>query len=335
MLDLIDQAEREQRGVILLPTAASAAPPAALKLLRPADARETVQALQPRPWPADHEASLKTLAAAQIAPDATVVWLSDGMDGRATEAFGEALGRLGHLRVVTDAEIDQPLLLRPPVTEGDAFVAPIERAEGAAGRPVHVQALAENGAVLATRTAQLKAGERTARVAVDLPTELRNRVARLEIDGEHTAGGVVLLDERWRRRPVGLVSTGNLDVGSSRCSANSIISTARWRRSAKCGAAASATCWRASSSVRHPARRQHAERGRSATPGAWVRRRRHADALRRAAAGARATTIWCRSGCAGAIARSAAPCPGPSRRPGAVPRSRAPSRPLACRPTSR
>ena len=213
MLDLIEQAEREQRGVMLLPTAASASPPAAPKLLRAADAREAVQALQPQPWSADHEASLKALGAAQIAGDATVVWLSDNLAGRSTEAFADALNRLGHLRVITDADIDQPLLLRPPVTEGDALVAPIERATGAAGRPVHVQAVAENGAALASRVAQLKTGARTAKVALELPTELRNRVARLVIEGEHTAGAVVLLDERWRRRPVGMVSTGNLDVG--------------------------------------------------------------------------------------------------------------------------
>src|SRR3546814_15201614 len=35
-----------------------------------------------------------------------------------------------------------------------------------------------------------------------------NRTARLSIEGETTAGATVLLDERWRRRPVGLVIAG-------------------------------------------------------------------------------------------------------------------------------
>lgn len=38
-----------------------------------------------------------------------------------------------------------------------------------------------------------------------MPAELRNRVSRLEIEGETTAGAVSLLDDRWRRRPVGLI----------------------------------------------------------------------------------------------------------------------------------
>ena len=46
---------------------------------------------------------------------------------------------------------------------------------------------------------------------LQLPTELRNRVARLAIENENSAGAVTLLDERWRRRPVGLVSGASLE----------------------------------------------------------------------------------------------------------------------------
>src|SRR3546814_6723870 len=52
-------------------------------------------------------------------------------------------------------------------------------------------------------------GEREARALLDLPTEMRNRIALLTIEGESTAGATVLLDERWRRRPVGLVVAGS------------------------------------------------------------------------------------------------------------------------------
>ncbi len=37
-----------------------------------------------------------------------------------------------------------------------------------------------------------------------LPPEIRNEIARLVLEGTASAGSVVLLDERWRRRPVGL-----------------------------------------------------------------------------------------------------------------------------------
>src|SRR5262249_6786621 len=49
-------------------------------------------------------------------------------------------------------------------------------------------------------------GATEARQSLDLPVELRNRIQRLAIEGEESAAAVVLLDERWRQRPVGLVS---------------------------------------------------------------------------------------------------------------------------------
>ena len=42
--------------------------------------------------------------------------------------------------------------------------------------------------------------------AFDLPVELRNDIARLEISGERSAGAVQLLDKRWRRRAIGIVT---------------------------------------------------------------------------------------------------------------------------------
>ena len=39
-----------------------------------------------------------------------------------------------------------------------------------------------------------------------LPPELRNRLSRLVLEGPPSAASVVLLDERWRRRPVGMLA---------------------------------------------------------------------------------------------------------------------------------
>ena len=41
-----------------------------------------------------------------------------------------------------------------------------------------------------------------------LPIELRTQVVRLDLDGVVGANATVLLDERFRRRPVGLIAGG-------------------------------------------------------------------------------------------------------------------------------
>ena len=56
-----------------------------------------------------------------------------------------------------------------------------------------------------------KPSEREADASIDLPVEIRNDVARLEITGERSAGAVQLLDKRWRRRTVGIVSGSAAD----------------------------------------------------------------------------------------------------------------------------
>ena len=54
--------------------------------------------------------------------------------------------------------------------------------------------------------------DRETEAAFDLPVELRNDISRLEISGERSAGAVQLLDKRWRRRAVGVVTGATSDT---------------------------------------------------------------------------------------------------------------------------
>src|SRR5437868_15514726 len=72
-----------------------------------------------------------------------------------------------------------------------------------------VRASAEDGALLAREPATIAPDEPSVAVRLPLPTELRNRVTRIEIEGEDSAGAVLLVDERWRRRPVGIGAAAN------------------------------------------------------------------------------------------------------------------------------
>ena len=58
----------------------------------------------------------------------------------------------------------------------------------------------------------LRPQARETEAAFDLPVELRNDIARLEISGERSAGAVQLLDKRWRRRAIGIVSGSSSDT---------------------------------------------------------------------------------------------------------------------------
>ena len=91
------------------------------------------------------------------------------------------------------------------------FGVVVQSLPAALPRPVTVRASAADGALLGRETATIGPGESRAALRLPMPAELRNRVVRVEIEGEESAGGVVLIDEFWRRRPVGIAvspSTG-------------------------------------------------------------------------------------------------------------------------------
>jgi len=74
-----------------------------------------------------------------------------------------------------------------------------------------VKAIDLKGLPLGEAPFSFKASDREADASIDLPVEIRNDVARLEIAGERSAGAVQLLDKRWRRRTVGIISGSDAD----------------------------------------------------------------------------------------------------------------------------
>src|SRR5918911_4197431 len=79
--DILAEAERENRPVVLVATAplTSGEAPSPLAPVRASDARAAVQALQPKPWPADRKTALDRLRAINLPQGTASVWISDGV----------------------------------------------------------------------------------------------------------------------------------------------------------------------------------------------------------------------------------------------------------------
>ncbi|NNG04974.1 MAG: DUF4159 domain-containing protein [Inquilinus sp.] len=209
---VIDRADREGRRLIVLPTAARVPGerPEPSGLLRPAEARGLMETLTPVPWPTDRGAALAALRDLRLEGSAHAVWLTDGLDDDAVVPLAQRLQRLGSAEIVLPSAAQSPHLLHPPAAAGAELIARIRRVEGLDGPtgPVWLRVTAGDGRLLHRQQIAFEAGETVAEAPIDLPVELRNQAIRLEIEGETTAGAVALLDERWRRRPVGLIGAG-------------------------------------------------------------------------------------------------------------------------------
>ena len=145
-----------------------------------------------------------------------VLWLSDGLSYDADAGFAEALAGLaqGNARIEVlkpEAATIPPALKQPELEQASLkLVAVRADATAAASAPVSVRAL--NGRSLADAVLQFEAGATEAEVNVELPLELRNEAARVELSAARTAGGVYLFDDRWRRKSVAMVSGAALEL---------------------------------------------------------------------------------------------------------------------------
>lgn len=210
MVELIDRAEREERPIVLLPTTTTSSERRTniTTPLPAGEALELAQGIQPHPWPIERMKALETLQSLDLGTSAHIVWLSDGIADAESDAFGRGLRRLGTLTVLRDQTGSLAKIVRPPEDDGLELLVSIERAASNGAETVMLSALAEDGTVVAREPITFDIDAQLAQLRLQLPTELRNRVAQLSLENESTASSRYLLDESSRRRPVGLVTTG-------------------------------------------------------------------------------------------------------------------------------
>ena len=203
---MLDRARRDDRRVILLTTARPRAgePITVSEPMSPRQAGERLAALDPRPWPRDLRAARDVVADLSVEGSAHAVWLADGLDGPGAQAMATQLQRLGRLDVRRPEPVSTARVVQPPSAAGTTLTVPVRRARGGPETTETVLARAADGTVLGSAAATFAKGATTAEAKLDLPLELRNRIARVELRGERHAGAVALLDARWRRHPVGL-----------------------------------------------------------------------------------------------------------------------------------
>ncbi len=204
---LIQRAERAQRPVVLTGTAPAPIDAAVPKrgAMRPDEARTLLRAMRPKPWPTDRAAAATAIDQMQVDPSATVVWLSDGIDDEGSRGLANRLRRFDGLQVVLPDQATTPLLLLPPVAEGRDLKVQALRPAADGPRKVAVQASDEGGRIVARLDVDFPATSTKGEGVLPAPPELRNRMARLDIETQGGAGSAVLLDERNRRRPVSIL----------------------------------------------------------------------------------------------------------------------------------
>ena len=204
---LIQRAERSGRLVALVGTAPVPidAPAARKGALRPDEARTILRAFRPKPWPTDRASAVADIDRMQLPSSSYAVWLSDGLQDDGTDKLTARLQRFAGLQVVLPDAANTPLLLLPPSAEGRDLKVKALRPVADGPRKAAVQASDDQGRVVARIELTFGATETKGEGLLTAPPELRNHMARLDLENQGGAGSTVLLDERNRRRPVAVL----------------------------------------------------------------------------------------------------------------------------------
>jgi Domain of unknown function (DUF4159)/Aerotolerance regulator N-terminal len=209
--DLVVQAENDNRGVALVPLSESARD---VSIGTAGAARVRLRQLKPKP-----HALLRAEALPMIerfvsgSPDAELIWLSDGIDLGQGKEFIEGLNILGARRFsVIEGGLPPAHALAAAENAAGALTVKVLRTESGSEESGVLRALDLKGLPLGEARYAFASTELETEAEFQLPVEIRNDIARIEVAAQRSSGAVQLLDKRWRRRAIGVISGSTSDT---------------------------------------------------------------------------------------------------------------------------
>lgn len=209
--ELIANADNNRRGIALVPLSE---PARDITIMPGSTARVALRQLYPKPYSIERVETLPAIERfLKSTGDCEIAWLSDGVDTSRGPEFLEGLGKTIGDRTLTifDGGTPPPLALVAAENAAAKMTVKVLRADGGTNTGI-VRAIDQKGSPIGEARYAFAPQAHETEAAFDLPLELRNDIARLEISGERSAGAVQLLDKRWRRRAIGIVNGSSTET---------------------------------------------------------------------------------------------------------------------------
>jgi hypothetical protein len=153
-------------------------------------------------------AAIEKFSAAHLNP--AIVWIADGLGRGHAEEFSKTIAGVSSA-VTVIANGAQIRALAGAENESGLLDVRVIRPAPSGPKTGAVRALDRKGLQLGEAEFDFASATET-HAKFEMPVELRNEISHLEIAAERSAGAVFLLDERSRRRRIGLVSGELADV---------------------------------------------------------------------------------------------------------------------------
>ncbi len=208
-MDVVDarlaEASRSSRPVFVLQLTGPIEP-----VFQAADTlRNRLAGLQPTAWqpgPPQMDRAIEAVTSFDGGFDS--YWISDGLEYEGRLSLLEALEQKGTVRVFQSGE--SVLGLRPARFEDGAVQLTAQRSVAGQTRDITIlaQGLDPSGTarILASIETRFEDGKTDVSAALSLPSELRSRITRFEIQGQRSSGTLTLADDSLRRREIALIA---------------------------------------------------------------------------------------------------------------------------------
>lgn len=206
---LLDRAARDKKEIYILTTAPDAGQtePVQQGPMTASQARTILHGLKPKPWPATYGPAIQAVEKNRTQQGLHSYWIGTGLGDAKAVDLASALQQQGGLTYMEPDAVQRPVLLLPRLRAGQDLAVAVTSAQGfTEGMPVTAEAISTDGRILDQQTKALQSSSMPAEITFALPETLRSQVGQVRLVGRNGAGGVVLLDDLYNRRMVGLVA---------------------------------------------------------------------------------------------------------------------------------
>ncbi len=213
---MIDGAAQNNRTVMLVTTADG--PAQAMRLSSAQEVADQLRALTPQGWQAARSELIPALQKqAEQNPPGAILWFSSPLEEPSATSFANGLASIARASAVRESSFliyqsDTPVYaLKQLQNTAGAMTTTVLRHPAPLAETLTVRAYDRKQRAIAEQTIELEAGQNSGEISLELPSELRNDITKLAILGNASAGSTILVDEKWRRRKVGLFAGGFAD----------------------------------------------------------------------------------------------------------------------------
>ena len=209
--EALNVADRENRNVYITSTTLQSGQsiPFAEGPMSAAQAKTILRGLKPQSWPSDYEALADFIADQDIDRSVYTLWMGSGLRSDGFNRLVTLFQGQGGLTYTSPESENMPILItsgeREIGQEGLPLRIRFSDADSPA-RPFTLHALDRNNRVIGFESISVKADDNT--VFMPIPDQLTQNIARIKLLGVDGVGSVLLMDDQFKKRSVGIVSTG-------------------------------------------------------------------------------------------------------------------------------